>query len=57
MPGNNRITSYRKLKKKNAELIHDIKMMVRFPETEEGIEIYMKWINILNKDERSRKTT
>ena len=48
MPRNCRITSYQKLKKKNRELMHDIKMMVLHGDTEEGIDIYMKWVNKLD---------
>ena len=46
----NKITSYRKQKAKIKSLEHDIKMMVLFPETEEGLETYFKWHNILKKD-------
>lgn len=49
MSKNCRISGYQKQKKKIRELEHDIKMMVLHPETDEGISIYMRWVNKLDK--------
>ena len=43
-------SSYQKLKEKNKELLHDIKVMVMHPETEEGIDAYMKWLKKYEND-------
>ena len=50
MPNDNRITGYRKLKKRIKELEHDIKMIVLYVETEEGQETYFRYLDKLNND-------
>lgn len=37
------ISGYRKQKKKIAELEHDIKVMVLYPETEEAVDCFFKY--------------
>lgn len=49
MPKNNRITTYQKQKKRIKELEHDIKMIVLYSDTEEGQEIYFKYLDQYGK--------